>query len=457
MKKKYDLAILGSGPGGYVAAIKAAQLGMSVCLIEKDTLGGECLNFGCIPTKTLLKSAHVFQLAKNSRDLGIKANDVDIDFAVCQERKKSVVEHLKKGVEFLLNKNGVQVIYGYGRIVSKGVIEVGDRQIYFENCIIAVGSEPAELPAVGFNEEQGIVSNRQILELNVIPKKLVIIGGGLIGCEFADIFRCIGAEVTIVELTEQLIPGEDAEIVRYLSSDFKKSGVKIFTQTQLIKIDKQTDGTCKLTLNSGKVIFADKVLLSVGRKPNIEGCGIDNLGVQRKQGRIVVDEHMQTNIDKIYAIGDVVGRTYLAHTASHEGIVAVEYISGKDSKMSYDCIPRCIYTNPEIASVGLTEQQAKDKGLSVKVGRFPLRASARAIIEKHVQGLVKIIADEKSNRILGGTICGAYATEIIHEISQAVKCGLSSRELVQFIHAHPTISESIMEAVFAVDGKAVHI
>ncbi len=457
MEKVYNIAVLGSGPGGYVAAIRAAQLGLSVCLIEKDKLGGVCLNQGCIPTKALIKSAKTLEALKNSAALGIKADNFSFDFALCQQRKESVVEALRKGIDFILKKRGVDLIYGFGRIKDKNTIDVEGKNVKFENCIIAVGSRPADLRTIKFDEGKGIISSNDILKLKDIPKSLLIIGGGVIGCEFAYIFSCLGSEVSIVELTEQIVPTEDAEIIRYLRNDFKKRGIKVRTKSQATLIDKPASGMSEVSLDSGEKIKADKILLSVGRKSNTENCGIAELGINLDKGRILVNERMQTNIDNFYAIGDAVGRTYLAHVASREGINAVENITGKNSKIDYHNVPRCMYTNPQVASVGLQEGEAKEKGIDVKIGRFPFLASGKAVVEKQTQGLVKLIINSKDDKIIGAAICGALATELIHEICVAMAAGISAKVLSEVIHAHPTLSESIMEAAEAVEGEAIHI
>jgi len=457
MDKIYDIAILGSGPGGYVAAIRAAQLGLSVCLIEKHKLGGVCLNYGCIPTKSLLKSAEALNSRKKLENLGIKLDNFDFDFSLAQKRKTQVVEQLNKGVAFILKKHKVDILKGHGRIVDNKTIDVEGKKVKFENCIIAVGSKPAQLDNIKLNKEQGIISSREILGLNEVPRSLLIIGGGVIGCEFGYIFNSMGTSVTIVEVADQLVPGEDTEIMRHLEGVFKKQGIKIFTKSQVKSIAMQKDGMKEAVLDSGQKILAERVLLAVGRRPNFEDSGISELGIRQENGRILVNERMQTNIDRFYAIGDVVGLSFLAHVASRQGIIATENIAGCDSKMDYHLVPRCMYTIPQVASVGKSQAQATREGKKLKIGKFPFSASGKAVIEQAAYGWVKLIFDAQNDKILGASIYGTTATELIHQISIAMKAGLTIQEISEVIYAHPTLSESIMEAAEATQGQAIHI
>jgi dihydrolipoamide dehydrogenase len=459
MENKYDLIVLGSGPGGYVAALRAAALGQNVCLIEKQDIGGVCLNWGCIPTKTLLKTAHFFNSLKKSGSLGIKINPdaISLDFSAIQQRKKLIVDKLKKGIEFLLKKQSVTVISGHGKFIDRNTIDVDGKKIYFAKAIIATGSYPAELNNIKFNDELGIVSNQGVLSFSEVPKSLLIIGGGVIGCEFADIYSALGSDVTIVEFAEQILPNEDQDCVRTLLSDFKKRKIKIITSAKVELVVQHNSGRNLLVkVSNGEEIVAEKVLLSVGRIPNIENCGIDRLGIEIKDRKITVNSQMQTSISTIYAIGDAVGQNFLAHVASHQGIVAAEHIAGVDSKMQYNIIPRCIYTQPEIASVGLTEQQAEKMGIKVKIAKFPFIASGRAVIEDETKGMVKLIVQENDHKIIGAALCGPMATELVHEICLAMSAGLNTSQLGKVIHAHPTLSEAIMEAALDADGNSVH-
>jgi len=456
MEKHYKVVIIGSGPGGYVSAIRAAQLGLSVCLVEQDVLGGVCLNWGCIPTKSLLHSAHMFRAFNTAALFGIRAENITLDFAQVQQRKAAVVAQLRKGIESILKKRGVDVVYGRGRISGEHTVSVDDQTTEFEHCILATGSRAAELPDIKIDEE-GIVSNKGILGIQKIPARLIIIGGGVIGCEFADMFQSCGTQVTMIELTGSLLPGEDPDCVRMITGDFKKRGISVMTETRVNSVLKQADGTFSAVLSSGQSCCADIILVAVGRRPNIEQCGIQETGITCVQGKISVDEHMRTSIPGIYAIGDAVGKTFLAHTASHEGITAVEHIAGNNSGMRYDCIPRCVYTHMQVAGVGISESQAQDKGIKVKIGKFPFTASGKALIEGAAQGMIKIITQSDTDTIIGASLCGLNVTELVHELCVAIRAGVTSAQLANIIHAHPTLSESVMEAAESVHGKAIHI
>ena len=456
MSKVYDIAILGSGPGGYVAAIRAAGLGLSVCLIEKGNLGGVCLNAGCIPTKTLLKSAHLVQEIRHASVLGIKVDNIDFDFDVLMQRKEKVVDQLKKGILYLLKKRGVDIVNGLGKVTDLNTIEVRDQKIRFDKCIIAVGSQPAVIPGMNFDEKAGILSSRHMLKLKKIPKSLLIIGGGVIGCEFADIFNTLGCEVTIIELTDQILPEIDAEIARSLERELKKRGIKIFTKTKALKTKKLVEGGLNVVTEDKNNIVCEKILLSVGRVPNGLDCGLDEVGIKHNNGTIEVYESMQTNIENFYAVGDVLGKTYLAHAASREGIIAVENIAGIPSRINYDFMPRCVYTNPEVASVGMSEAVAREKNIKIKVAKFPLAACGKAVVENKAQGMVKLISDSEDN-ILGAALCSSSASELIHELCVAMESGIKSVQFSEIVHAHPTLSESIMEAAQVMHSKAIHI
>lgn len=459
MENKYDLVVLGSGPGGYVAALRAAALGQSVCLIEKEELGGVCLNWGCIPTKALLKSAHFLSALKKSETFGIKlkSDSVEFDFQSVQKRKQQIVDKLKKGIEFLLKKRNVNLVIGQGKFLDKQSIDVDGKKIFFNKAIIATGSYPAELSNIKFDQSLGIVSNQGVLSFTDLPKSLLIIGGGAIGCEFADIYAAFGCEVTIIEIAEQILPNEDKDIVRILANDFNKRNIKIMTKRKVDSIRKESNGQNSVVkLSNGDEITVEKILLSVGRIPNINNCGLDTLGIEIKDGKIVVNSQMQTSISTIYAIGDVVGQNFLAHVASHQGIIAAEHIAGANVRMNYDIIPRCIYTQPEIACVGQTQEQAERNGIKIKLGQFLFNASGRAIIEDDNKGMVKLIVQESDDRIIGAALCGPMVTEMVHEICVAMRADLKVSQLGNLIHAHPTLSESIMEAGLDADANAIH-
>ncbi len=460
MGNKYDLVVLGSGPGGYVAALRAAALGKTVCLIEKEEIGGICLNWGCIPTKSLLKSAHLYDSLKKAETYGIKIKpeNIELDFTAVQKRKNEIVDKLKKGIEFLLKKRNVTTVIGRGKFIDKNGIDVNGEKINFEKCIIATGSYPAELKDIKFNDSLGIVSNRGVLGFTDVPQSLLIIGGGVIGCEFADLYSSLGSEIIIVEVAQQILPNEDKDIVRILTNDFKKRKIKVLTNSKVESVTKPSVGEGLTVKISGQVdIKTEKVLLSVGRIPNLANCGIDNLGLEIVDGKIVVNEQMQTSISNIYAIGDAVGKNFLAHVASHEGIIAAEHVTGSDVQMNYDCIPRCVYTHPEISSIGISEEQAIKAGMKVKTGKFPMIASGRAIIENDFKGFVKIISREIDGQVIGANLCGPMATEIVHEIAVAMNSKLTAKQLASVIHAHPTVSESIMEAALDADAYAIHV
>ncbi|MBU1087399.1 MAG: dihydrolipoyl dehydrogenase [Candidatus Omnitrophica bacterium] len=460
MENKYGLVVLGSGPGGYTAALRAAALGQSVCLIEKEKIGGVCLNWGCIPTKSLLKSAHFFDSLKKSEIFGvkIKPGSIELDFSAVQQRKKEIVDKLTKGIEFLLQKRKVRIVKGQGRFLDKNRIDVQGEVINFDKCVIATGSYPAELKNIKFDDALGIVSNRGGLSFTHVPKSLLIIGGGVIGCEFADIYAALGSEVTIIEVAERLLPNEDKDIVRVLTNDFKKRKIKIFTQGKVESVSKSSNSQeLLIKLSQGQELSAEKVLLSVGRIPNIDNCGLENLGLDMLDGRIKVNEQMQTSISTIYAIGDAVGKNFLAHVASHQGIIVAENIAGNASRMNYANIPRCVYSHPEIASIGISQEQAEKQGLKIKIGKFPLLASGRALIEDDSKGMIKIIVQASDDRIIGACLSGPMATEIVHEIAVAMNADLTVKQLAGIIYAHPTVSESIMEAALDSDGQAIHL
>jgi len=457
MQKTYDIAVLGAGPGGYVAAIRAAQLGMSVCLIEKQGLGGVCLHAGCIPTKFLLKNVHLIGKLKHLEASGISFGNLDVDFKLMQQKKKDVIENLRKGIEYLLKRHNVDVVYGYGSFLNENSIDVEGQKINFKNAIIAVGSHPVDLPNIKFDKEKGVLSSCRILELEEIPKSLLIIGGGAIGCEFADIFSGLGSEVKIVELTGHILPSEDADAARILEREFKKRRIQIFTGTKVTNLEGDSKKGFKAVLEKGSMLNAEKILLAIGRAPNSQKGGIKKIGVKLLKGKITVNSFMQTNISNIYAIGDVVGRTNFAHAASQEAIIAVETIAGLHTELDYNLVPRCVYTHPELASVGLNESAAREKNIEIKISKFPLTANARAQVEGEKQGLAKFIVEAKEGKILGATLVMVHAGEIIHEVCVAMSSGMKIAEFMQIIHAHPTISESLIESAEMAESKAIHI
>ncbi len=436
--QKYDLAIIGSGPCGYVAGIRASQLGLKTCIFEKDKIGGVCLNWGCIPTKALSASANALYNIERAAEFGINVKGFDLDFSKVYERKESIVKKLSSGIEMLLKARKLEIIKEKAEIKDIGRIKAGDLEIEAKNILIAAGSIPFELPGLAFDHTD-ILSSTDMLELKTIPKSLIIVGGGVIGCEFASIFRSFGSEITIIEAMPQLLPNEDEEIARKIEQIFKRRGIKILTNTKIDKIDK-----------------GDKALICVGRSPNSKGLGIENLGIECNKGWIKVDESFRTNIKDIYAAGDIKGGMLLAHVASKEGTSCIEGICGNKYSVDYNVVPSCIFTHPEIASVGLNEKTAKNKGMDIKVRKFLFSAIGKSHILGETEGFIKLVTDTKTDRILGAQIIGPHATELIAEISVCVQFGITSEKLASVIHAHPTLSEIICEVSEAVHNKAIH-
>lgn len=457
----YKIAIIGGGPGGYVAAIRAAQLGAMVAVIEKDRLGGTCLNRGCIPTKALVAGAEALHTIKKSSDLGIKVDNPAVDFSRMMERKNQVVERLVTGINYLFKKNKIDLLEGAGKLVSLNEVEVTKKdgavdRITAENIIIAAGSDPALIPALGYDGDRVITSN-EALELKEVPKRLLVIGGGVIGCEFACIFAELGAEITVVDVMPSILPGVDKEVSRQLQSLFKRRGIKVKTGSGIQEVRKDRDNVTAV-LADGEEISADKVLISIGRSFNSRGLGLETIGIETgTKGEIIINSRLETNIPHIYAIGDITNKIQLAHVASAQGITAVENIMGAQKDMNYDVVPGCIFTSPEAAGVGMTSQEAEEKGITVKSGKFPFMALGKAQAAGETDGFVKILADASSDRVLGVHIIGPHATDLIAEAALAIKLGATTAQLAETIHAHPTLAEAIMEAAEAVHGKSIHI
>jgi len=459
---KYDLAILGGGPGGYVAAIRASQLGMKTCLVEKGLVGGTCLNRGCIPTKALLHAADLLEKARGSERFGITlGSSPGFSFRKVKERKAEVVKGLREGVEFLLKKRGVDVLRGVGKLVSRNTIRVDVREgpltVKSAKTIIAAGSEPLSLPSMPFDGRR-FLSSTDALVLKKLPESLLVIGGGYVGCEFATFFSVFGVEVTILEMTEQLLPGLDPLSARTLQRQMEKKGVKVHLKSEVTRVSEKGDKV-ECELSSGAKLSAEKALIAVGRKLNSDGIGLEEVGVETTPGRgaIVVDEYMQTSLAGTYAVGDVVDKGLLAHVAHHQGIVAAENAAGGERRMDYSAIPCCIYTSPEVATVGLSRQEAKDRGLEVVVGKFPFAASGKAVIAGDTEGFAQVVADARTGEILGAQIVGADATNLIGEAVALMKAEATLDELAGAIHPHPTLPEAIMEAAFDAKGQSIHI
>jgi dihydrolipoamide dehydrogenase len=467
MKKQYDIAVLGGGPGGYVAAIRAGQLGFRTVVIDKDNLGGICLNWGCIPTKSLLKNAEMYDNIKNhSSDFGIKTTGLEFDFNRIIRRSREISDRISKNVEILIKKNKVDRIRGFGKLISKNTIQIVDdngkvsESINAENIIIATGARPRNLPAIPV-DKKNIITSTEAMILEKQPKDLIVIGAGAIGVEFAYFYSALGTKVTIIEMLKNILPIEDEEVSKTLEKNFKKRGIEILTNSVVHKAEVKS-GRVNVIVNSNgeqKIITAEKVLNAIGVVGNVEGFGLEELGVQIERNNIKVDkESYETNVKGIYAIGDVIGPPWLAHVASAEGIHCVEKIKGiKNPAVDYDNIPGCTFCQPQVASVGLTEQKAKEKGYEIKVGKFPFMASGKAFAIGEREGFVKIIFDAKYGEILGAHIIGSEATEMIAEITLARSLEATGESLIKTVHAHPTLSESIMEAAANAYGEAIHI
>ncbi|HLA50504.1 MAG TPA: dihydrolipoyl dehydrogenase [Thermodesulfovibrionia bacterium] len=456
------IAVLGAGPGGYVAAIKAAQLGASVTVIEDTEVGGTCLNRGCIPTKALVASAEVLDKAKNIHDFGIELNgDVMPNIQKILERKNKIVNIQVKGIRGLFKSWGIKILDGKGFIVSANKIRValkdgGAEEVETDKIIIATGSRPAQIPIFPFDGEK-ILSSDDALNLNNIPSSLLIIGAGVIGCEFAFIYREFGSEVTMVEMMPRAVSTEDEEISEILEKELKKKKIKLITNIKVEKVEVK-ESSVQAFLSDGRAIEAEKVLVSIGRAINSKDIGLENIGVKTGQrGEIIVNDKMETSIKGVYAVGDVTGGIMLAHMASKEGMIAAENAVGGDAVINRSVVPAAIFTSPEIASVGLGEKQALDKGYRIKIGRFQFRALGKAHAIGEISGLIKIIADEQNDKILGAHIIGPHASDLIHEIALAVNKGLTVKDIADTIHAHPTLSEGIMEAAEDVHDSAIHV
>ncbi|MCK8827062.1 dihydrolipoyl dehydrogenase [Natroniella acetigena] len=457
--RRVDVVVIGGGPGGYPAAIRAAQKGKKVILIEEDKLGGTCLNRGCIPTKALLKSAEVVETIKQSKKFGVEVTDYQIDFAGVMKWKDNAVNKLVQGIGHLMKSNQIEVINGYGEVVSPGLIKVKTesekKNIKAENIILAMGSKPASVPIPGV-DGSNVITSKEALKLKEIPNSLIIIGGGVIGVEFASVFSTLGSEVTIIEMMDRLIPREDKELGFELEKELKKKGIKIKTNAQVKEINGGEEKSIKFSIDDQeKELEAAQVLISVGRKPNING--IEALNLKLEQGEIPVNKYLETEIKGVYAIGDLLASPQLAHVATAEGLIAAENICGENKEIDYKAVPRCIYTHPEVAAVGLTEEEAIEAGYDLKIGKFPFAASGKATVMGESNGFVKIITDKEFDEILGVHIIGPHATELISETTFAINLEAIGEELAETIHPHPTLSESIMEAAHALNSEAIHI
>ncbi|EQK48137.1 dihydrolipoyl dehydrogenase [Paraclostridium bifermentans] len=454
------VAVIGGGPGGYVAAIKAAMLGAEVTVIEKRKVGGTCLNVGCIPTKALLASSSLISSIKEAKDFGIHINgEVEANFDDIMNRKNKVVSQLISGIEFLFEKRGIKIVNGFGKLVDTNKIEVnkedGSKELVeADKIILANGSQPVILPMFPYDGDK-IITSDEALNLKDVPKSLLIVGGGVIGCEFGQFFRALGTEVTIVEMFDQLLPLEDKDVAKQLQRQFKKDKIKVMTGVKIEKCE-IVDNEVVATLSNGKEVKAEKALLSIGRKPYLDNSGIEDIGIELERGKVIVNENLETNVKGIYAIGDIINTPFLAHVASKEGLVAAQNaVCGNSKTVNYAAVPRCVYTEPEVAGVGKTEKELQENGIEYNTGQFDFRALGKAQAIGHFQGFIKILAD-KNDKIIGASIVGPHATDLLTELSLAVHLGLTVEEVGDVIHAHPTLSEGIMEALHDVHGECVH-
>ncbi|MGC1407184.1 MAG: dihydrolipoyl dehydrogenase [Candidatus Dormiibacterota bacterium] len=454
-----DLAIIGSGPGGYVAAIRAAQLGMAVTIIEEaDTLGGICLNWGCIPSKSLLRNAEVLHLVQESERFGISRGQVVADFDAAITRSREVVGKLTQGVAFLMRKNGVEVVHGRARLVSEQTIEVSPsgQTVAASQILIATGARPKSLPGLVVDGKT-VFTSREALELRQLPKSCVIVGGGAIGAEFAYVYSSYGVEVTVVEALTRLLPQEDQDVSKELTRQFERQGIGLRTGSLIQRTERA--GECwRLHLENGDAVEGEMVLTATGVQANVENLGLEDLGVVVEGGFIKVDDHLRTNVPGVFAIGDVIGPPLLAHSASAEGVIAVETAAGREAApLDPIQVPRCTYCQPQVASAGFTEEQAKERGYQVRVGKFPFSASGKAIAMGETVGFIKTVVDADTGRLLGTHAIGAEVTELLPEMVMAAWSGVKAEQFEALVHAHPTLSESLKEAALAAEGLAIHI
>lgn len=461
----YDVIVIGSGPGGYVTAIRSAQLGLKTAIVEKESLGGVCLNWGCIPTKALLKSAQVFEYIGHASDYGIKIKEHEADFGGMIKRSRSVADSMNKGVTFLMKKNKIDVLMGFGKVKKAGTVEVKDdkgktSEYTAKHIILATGARSRELPSLK-QDGKKVIGYREAMTLSEKPDSLIVVGSGAIGIEFAYFYATIGTKVTVVEFLDRIVPLEDEEVSKALAKSFKKAGVEILTSTEVTKVD-SSGKLCKAEVKSkdGKTqtLEADIVLSAVGIAANLEDIGLEENGIKTEKGKVVVDEFYRTNVEGVYAIGDMIPGPALAHVASAEGIICVEKIAGMNPEpMNYNNLPGCTYCIPEVASVGYTEKAAKEAGYEIKVGKFPFSASGKAKAAGHPDGFVKVIFDAKYGEWLGAHMIGYNVTELIAEVVTARKLETTGHEIIKSVHPHPTMSEAVMEAAADAYGEVIHL
>jgi len=464
VEQTYNVTIIGAGPGGYVAAVRAAQLGLKVALVEKEHLGGVCLNWGCIPTKALLRNAEVVSLLGRGKEFGFTVTGLEVDFGAAVDRSRRVSRRLVKGVGVLMRRNGVEVIEGRGMLKSPGEVEValktgGTRTLETHNVIIATGGQARTIPGITPDGER-VLTYREAIVLREMPASVVIVGAGPIGMEFAHLWRTYGADVTVVEMLPHALPLEDEEVSAEVERAFKRRKVRLLTSTRVQGVETTDDGVrVSVAGEQGEqTLEAERVLVAIGARPDSENLGLEEIGVQVERGAVVVDDQMRTNVSGVYAIGDVTGKLALAHVASAQSIVAVETIAGAETVMlDYEAIPRCTYCRPQVASFGLTKPQAVERGHEVRVGKFPFRPNGKALGLGDYDGFVKIVADATTGEILGAHLVGPEVTELLPELVLARNWELTPEQIARTVHAHPTLSEVLMEAAHGVFGKAIHI
>jgi len=460
----FEILVIGAGPGGYVAAIRSAQLGFSTAIVERETVGGICLNWGCIPSKSLLRNAEVLNLVKDAEKFGISFDNLSYDFGKAIDRSRQVVRRLTTGVGYLLKKNNVEHIVGSATFVDAHTIQIGtatgeNRTVSAENIIIATGARQREIPTLPIDHNV-VITSRDALEMREIPNRVVVIGGGATGAEFSHVYRSYGSEVTIVELMDRIVPNEDQEISEVLDKSFRDQGIELRTSASVEAIEINGDiATVKISENgNNSVIECDKVLVAVGVQGNTDGIGLEQVGVATDRTFITVGENLETNVSGVYAIGDVTGRMLLAHVASAQAVTAIEYIAGLNPpQIDYSLMPRAIYCKPQVASFGLTESQARDQGIKIKIGKFPFTASGKAIALGETDGMVKLVVDEEIGEIIGAHMIGAEVTELLGELSITKMLEGTATELGWLVHPHPTISEMIKEAALDTVGEAIHV
>jgi len=455
----YDTIVIGGGPGGYVAAIRASQLGQKTAVVEKEHLGGVCLNWGCIPTKSLLRNAEIANLLQAGKTFGFKFENLELDYSVAQKRSRKVSQRLVKGVGFLMKKNKIDVIDGFGKLKSNTKVEVNGEIHSAKNIIIATGARARSIPGVKIDGDK-LLTYHQALELTEVPQSIVVVGAGAIGMEFAHIFHSYGAEVTVVEMLPNVLPLEDEEVSKEVDKQFGRAGITVKTGTKVEKVETGKDGVTLIVSKGDKseTLKAEKALIAIGVAPNSEDMGLEEVGVKTEKGYIQINERMETSVPGIYALGDVTGKLALAHVASAQGLVAAEAIAGQETRvLTYHNMPRCTFTHPEVASVGLTEAQAEEQGYEVKTGKFPFQPNGKALGLDDNIGFVKIVAESKYNEVLGVHMVGPHVTELVAGPTGMIGLETTLEELAHTVHPHPTLSEVVMEAAHVTLGEAIHI